>query len=338
MTVFPHDEVLDAVVVPVGDPDRSACETVSDALRDAFGIHADVVGSIAAPTPWESEDYPHLRQAIDAVQESHEDRDLAIGVTDERTVQGVDEPAFGGGIAGGSCGLISTYHLDATNQELRTERIRKETLSVAAKLFDVKTHREEDLEGDPECVLQHRNAVAGLDEAPDTYCEACWSKLTDDSSYPKPPEPPDWVVMSEDLEQVLDALRTVERGTTWRDYPWLALGYVGYWLGRGWQAIASPISGVTGVSARDMPQWVHTFYRTARFWGNLGLFFVGVLLWMGVLASAHDAVFGPEISDPVLYGIVILGLAFGVVTVWILKGIALGLYGAARGVDPEDLE
>lgn len=354
MVVFPHGNAPSVAVVPIGDPETTACEAVAETLRETFEIPVAVHNSVKAPV--EDASRGDAGEYLEYVSEAcGEGTDLAIGVTAAPLDLRLERSLFGVAVDAGETAVLSTYRLVDGDDDLTAverERIEKEIKSLAGKLFSLRTHRDDgdephrdddpprsDGNEPPSCVMEAGDDLRRMDAAPETYCDECWTALTDASSYPKPPKPDGWSVRSREYESFQTAARWARGDTTWRDYPWMALGYVVVTLEEVGKRLRPLVRALpTDYSARDLPQSVHTFYRVARFWGNIVLYLVTIFLWLVALVSAYELLLGSAPSDTAALAVFAASLLVGVVSVWIVKGIASGAYFVLREVSSEGIE
>ncbi|WP_222916589.1 peptidase zinc-dependent [Natrinema sp. SYSU A 869] len=339
MTIFPHDNTPHAAVIPVGDPSPAACEEVAETLRETFEMQVPIRQPIEEPSRTGSDDHraswvlKHIEDETPAV-------DLAVGVTESRIRMSRDQTAvFGVAAEFETVGVVSTARLlEGTEPtDLERERLAKETRSVAGTMLGLRTHLHDGGDGQP-CAVAPGTTRRQLDAAPATYCEDCRNALTDASTYPKPPTPDDWTVRTR-AESDGPAAGDDRSGRTWVDYLLAPIGFVIIGVIE-FVALLGPVVNRlprpgTG-STRDLPESVHTIYRTAKFWTNIVLYLASIFCWLLLTVSVHDRFFGPEFSDPAAIGIVLVSIVFGVFTAWMIKGIVGGIYDGLRVVADEE--
>ncbi|WP_226004515.1 peptidase zinc-dependent [Natrinema salinisoli] len=339
MTVFPHGNTPRTVVIPVGDPSPAACEEVAEALRETFELPVPIRDPIEAPPRTDSN--AHVgRRFLEYLRDETSDADLAVGVTDERIRMSRDQTALFG-VAGefDTVGVVSTARLLEGREptDLECERLAKEGRSVVGTMLGLRTYLHMRGEDQP-CVVAPGETRRQLDAAPTTYCEDCWNALTDDATYPKPPVPDDWVVRT---NAESDATGTDADGNrrAWVDYLLAPIGFAVLaviefvaLLGPVVDRLPRPGTG----SARDLPESVHTIYRITKFWSNVALYLGSAFCWLLVTVSVHDRIFGPDLSDGVAIGLLLLSVVLGVYTAWFVKAIVGGIYDGLRVVAAEE--
>ncbi|MDF9744945.1 peptidase zinc-dependent [Natrinema salsiterrestre] len=328
MTVFPHGNTPRTVVIPVGDPSPAACEEVAKALRETFEFPVPIRDSIGAPPRTDSN--AHVgRGFLEYLRGETPDADLAVGVTDERIKMSRDQTALFG-VAGefDRVGVVSTARLLEGREPtaLERERLAKEARSVVGTMLGLRTYLHTRREDRP-CVVAPGETRRQLDSAPTTYCEDCRNALTDDATYPKPPAPGDWTVRTRAESDASGPEADGDR-RTWVDYLLAPIGFAVIAVIE-FVALSGPVVDRlprpgTG-SARDLPESAHEIYRAVTFWANAVLYLGSAFCWLFVTVSVHDRIFGPDLSDGVAIGLLLLSVALGVFTAWFVKGIVGGL-------------
>ncbi|MFA9502036.1 peptidase zinc-dependent [Natrinema sp. H-ect1] len=317
MVVFPHGEVPRAAVIPVGDPSPAACETVAETLRETFEMPAPVRAPLEKPPEDDSTD-GNVGSFFDALEAEAEGLDIAIGVTDSYiTMRNGQFGLFGVGLEFESLGIVSTARLldGGSLTDLERERLGKETLSVVGTTVGLRTHFHADDDGQP-CAVEHGAGLDGFDAAPATYCDECWTALTDESTAPGPDE---WVVQPPGTK--------IER--KWWDPLLLPLGLVFLAVIKFVELtrpVADRIPRPGPGWARALPEPVHEIYRIAKFWTNVVLYLGAIVGWLLIGLSVADRILGGELSDAAAVLLLAVGAILGVITVWIVKGICAGLW------------
>ncbi|ELY41140.1 zinc metalloprotease [Natronorubrum tibetense] len=353
MAVFPHGTSPRVAVVPIGDPPATACDAVAETLRETFELAVPIRRTIEAPPVAESDD-ANAEPFLEYVRDETEDIDLAVGVTDAALRQHAYEPPlFGVGLEFGTVGVVSTARLLEGDEPsaLECDRLAKETLSVAGTTFGLRTYLHDGSDTDDygeaksggndeePCVVAPGDALFQLDGTPATYCDDCWDALANESPFFEPPRPDAWAIRPRGEETLTVADRWANGERRWREYPLMAVGLVVVAA----RPIGTRIRSVLGwlprpgtISARRVPQPVHTIYRIVRFWTNVFYYLSCVLVWLYALVTVHDWLLGPEYSTPALVAVLGGGLVAGIVTALFLKAIAAGFYDGIRGVPAED--
>ncbi|WP_436345513.1 peptidase zinc-dependent [Natronorubrum sp. FCH18a] len=351
MAVFPHGTPRVAVV-PIGEPPATACDVVAETLRETFELSVPIRQAIDAPLDAASDD-ANAEPFLECVRDETEGIDLAIGVTDAALRQHAsDPPLFGVGLEFGTVGVVSTARLleGAEPSALECERLAKEALSVAGTTFGLRTYlhdgsdtddygeTENDEDDEQPCVVAPGDALFQLDGTPATYCDDCRAALTNESPFFEPPRPDAWVVRPRDEEVLTFADRWARGERRWRDYPLLAMGFVvatARPIGSGVRSVLGRLPRPGSISARQLPQPVHTTYRIVRFWTNIFCYLGCIVVWLYALVTVHDWLFGSAYSTVGLVGVLGGGLVAGIVTGLFLKAIAAGVYDGLRGVPVE---
>jgi predicted Zn-dependent protease len=320
MSVFAHG-APNVAVVPVGDPPEATVECATDALKRELGITPTVFDRQTAPeTEWDDgpvDSADLLGRTAEAVGEEF---DLAIGVTDSRIKTLNKSGVFGVASAGGHISIVST---DPTPDELPADererrQIEKLTLHQVGRLFGFEDHGG--------CVMQSADIIPDVDDRPASFCNDCTRRLGDSDTAPEPPE---WHVVTEELEQFRTASRWAKGDIRLTEYPLFALGWFVDTLAR----LRSKLPSSPDIAVpRLLQAFIHESYRTIRFWVLVLTYFVTFALVVFAGFLGYEALAGSQPSDAVTWGIVILGLptAYGVQL--LARAIVAGLVvGVAEG-------
>ena len=314
MVIFPHGDAPTVAIVGVGDPDPAAVQAVADAYEETFEVPVAVGDPV--PLPDDEDAQSGFRDVHDVfgVLDDETDADFTFGVTDEALAHGDDYRPFGVTVPGDGLVLLSTaslWDLSSTDEDER-ERLANVTRHFAGLTFGFDSH-----DG---CVMAETASVTELDDRPATFCDDCARRLRDPDTAPEPPE---WHVVTKDLEEFQTAMRWAEGDIRFAEYPIFALGWA---VDTAWR-IGSALPSLPNVTVpRSMRALVHESYRTIRFWWLVATYFAVFAGVVTVGFSGYETVFGGEPTDTATWVIAVAGLPLAFVVHAILRGVVGGAF------------
>lgn len=314
MSIFAH-EVPKVALVPIGNPP----ETVLQHVRGVLGRELDLTVTVFEPQSvpdGQRDTHPEAGELLGRTADPvTDDFDMALGVTDSRFHIAGETDFFGVVNTEGNLAVLSIADaLDGTPlSDEEQARLEKLALHSLGQILGFRSH--------DRCVMQSADTVSDLDDRPEAFCDDCASRLRDPDTAPEPPE---WHVVTQELEEFNTAKRWAEGDIRLTEYPILALG----WFVNTLSGVRKKIPG----ASRDVRGLVHESYRTVRFWVLVLTYFLVFAVVAGVGLRGYEAVFGSEPSGVVSWALVVVGLPTAYVVHDLLRAIVGGLvFGVAEG-------
>ena len=276
-------------IVAGGDVSERTLETAADAIQDTLGLTPDI-SPVRVPETEFEEAYDHGSGQYEAIEiadavEERVEADRWLVVTSLDITHGRNCYVFGLAMLDGDRAVLSTNRLEAEDEAVFTDRIRKQAIKQVGRLFGA---RECDAE---RCVFQATPTVLDLDHSGDEPCQECRTQLegipteTESGAHNRDSKPP-----ASAPDRVPDVSSAVKEqyGDTATDPDY-------------------------GRPSHDLGILEHELASIGRFWGTILGFGISVVIGYVLLSTVGDLLFGTvTLSEPILFllGLVNLWLAW----------------------------
>ncbi|WP_439026525.1 hypothetical protein [Haloarchaeobius sp. DT45] len=331
MSIFPHPHVPTVEVFAADSVPSSAIDVVERVYEETFGVPVTRRGALPGSGDHAVEGpispYSHLETL-----EEQTDADFAYVLTD-RPIEGTAGERGNGmyyrnedqdGRA-----ILTTAEVTGGESVAAQdhERLRKLATQFAGGLFGFDWH--------DDCVMAEFDGLDELDEKPAEFCDDCAQRFRGEDTAPEPDE---WHVTTQTLEEFETAMRWADGDIRLTEYPLIALGVAYNTV----EDIGAKLPNIGGTTLpRSVRASIHKTYRSVRFVVNAVLFLVLAGASFVLLLDGYTAVSGGEPSTAVAFGGLVVALVIGFVAHAIVTGIFGGLVqgfaeGASEGLGAEE--